>query len=63
MSKWQITMRVAGMVYAEVEADTAEEVAALAVKVAESIWRTEGEEDWRVSDVSPRQDCEREVAR
>ena len=63
MRKWQITMLLGGMVYAEVEADTAEEVAALAVKVAEGIWRTEGEECWRCSEVSPCQDCEKEVAR
>ena len=63
MRKWQITMRLGGKVYAEVEADTAEDVAALAVKVAGGIWRTEGEEDWRGSEVGPCQDCEKEVAR
>lgn len=52
MPKWEITMRLAGEVYAEVGADSAEEVAALAVKVAESIWRGDDDDDWRMSEVA-----------
>ena len=57
MPKWQITIRLAGEVYAEVGADSAEEVAALAVKVAENIWRVDGEDDWRSPEVSPCEKC------
>jgi hypothetical protein len=59
MSKWTITMRVAVAVYAEVEADTAEEAERLAAEVASDTWREEGEEDgvWQVAEVSPCPKC------
>jgi hypothetical protein len=63
MAKWEITMRLAGQVYSEVSAESAQEVAALATKVAESIWKSDGDDDWRGQEVLPCKDCEKEVAR
>jgi hypothetical protein len=59
MGKWTIAMRVSVAVWAEVEADTAEEAKRLAAEVAADTWRTEGEEDgeWRVDEVSPCPKC------